>query len=160
MAQIDKYIQHLLRFEALSLMVTSNGPVVARLASGTEKASTQTVEHSLLVAAVNESAPPGAMSDLRASRPTKFLYPLDAPTVTVEVTPTPGAWKLVLIPLPAPRQVASAHVTSGNLAAVGRRPSGCPSRRAGGSRGPTSSASRCSPTRPAGRRRWGRAAPR
>ena len=138
MAQIDKYIQHLLRFEALSLMVTSNGPVVARLASGTEKASTQTVEHSLLVAAVNESAPPGAMSDLRASRPTKFLYPLDAPTVTVEVTPTPGAWKLVLIPLPAPRQ-ASAHVTSGNLAAVGRRPSGDshPIVRVGGSVGGT-----------------------
>ena len=99
MAQIDKYIQHLLRFEALSLMVTSNGPVVARLSSGAEKASTQTVEHSLLVAAVNESAPAGAMADIRASRMTRFQYPEGAPTVTVEVTPTPGAWKLVLTPL-------------------------------------------------------------
>jgi twitching motility protein PilT len=100
MAQIDKYIQHLLRFEALSLMVTSNGPVVARLSSGAEKASTQTVEHALLVAAVHESAPAAALADIRSSRMTKFQYPLDAPTVTVEVTPTPGAWKLLLTPLP------------------------------------------------------------
>jgi len=101
MAQIDKYIQHLLRFEALSLMVTSNGPVVARLASGAEKASTQTVDHALLVAAVHESAPPGALADIRASRMTKFQYPAEAPTVSVEVTPTPGAWKLLLSPLPS-----------------------------------------------------------
>jgi len=104
MAQIDKYIQHLLRFEALSLMVTSNGPVVARLASGAEKASTQTVDHALLVAAVHESAPPNAMTDIRASRMTKFQYPVEAPTVTVEVTPTPGLWKLVLTPLPGAAQ--------------------------------------------------------
>lgn len=110
MAQIDKYIQHLLRFEALSLMVTSNGPVVARLAGGAEKASTQTVEHSLLVAAVNESAPAGAMADIRASRMTKFQHPQGAPTVTVEVTPTPGAWKLVLTPLP-PDPAAAARRT-------------------------------------------------
>jgi twitching motility protein PilT len=112
MAQIDKYIQHLLRFEAQSLMVTSNGPVVARLASGAEKASTQTVEHALLVAAVNESAPAAALADIRASRMAKFQYPLDAPTVTVEVTPTPGAWKLVLSPLPgasAARRPSEVH---------------------------------------------------
>jgi len=109
MAQIDKYIQHLLRFEAQSLMVTSHGPVVARLTSGAEKASTQTVEHALLVAAVHESAPAAALADIRASRMAKFLYPLDEPTVTVEVTPTPGAWKLVLSPLPG--------------ASVARRPS-------------------------------------
>jgi len=111
MAQIDKYIQHLLRFEALSLMVTSNGPVVARLSSGAEKASTQTVDHALLVAAVHESAPPGALADIRASRMTRFQYPIGEPTVTVEVTPTPGLWKLVLTPL------------SSEAAAQARRPS-------------------------------------
>ncbi len=99
MPQIDKYVQHLLRFEALSLKVTSNGPVVATLASGAERASTQTVEHALLVAAVDEVAPLSAMADIRVSRQTRFQYPADDPRVSVEVTPTPGAWRLVLTPL-------------------------------------------------------------
>jgi twitching motility protein PilT len=133
MAQIDKYIQHLLRFEALSLMVTSNGPVVARLSSGAEKASTQTVEHALLVAAVNESAPAAAMADIRASRMAKFQYPHEHPAVTVEVTPTPGAWKLVLTPLPvvaAPRRPSEVHpaVSVPSRPPAAQRPVPSPSR--------------------------------
>jgi hypothetical protein len=59
MAQIDRYIQHMLRIDAKALVLTSNGPVLARLASGAERASTQTVEHALLVSAVQEAAPLG-----------------------------------------------------------------------------------------------------
>jgi hypothetical protein len=68
MAQIDRYIQHLLRVDAASLALTSNGPVVARLASGVEKASTQTVEHALLVAAVQEARrPPRSLTSASAA---------------------------------------------------------------------------------------------
>ncbi|MEZ4407350.1 MAG: PilT/PilU family type 4a pilus ATPase [Polyangiales bacterium] len=144
MAQLDKYIQHLLRFDARSLTITSNGPVVARLASGVDKASTQTVEHALLVAAVNESAPSSALNDIRASRPARFVYPPDGAQVMVEVTPTPGAWKVVLTPQPSARE----RTSSDRVVTVSRPPSVRPRPSAGeGERGGRSSAR---PDRPSG----------
>lgn len=120
MAQLDKYLQHLLRFEAKTLTITSNGPVVARLASGIDKASTQTVEHALLVSAVSESAPPTALNDIRASRPAKFVYPPEDPKVLVEVTPTPGAWKVILTPQTKPQRE---RTSSDRVVTVSRPPS-------------------------------------
>ena len=101
MPSIDRFVQHLLRVDAASLALSSNGPVVARLSNGVEKTSTQTVEHALLVASVQEVAPPAAQSDLRLGRPTRFVHPADAPQVTVDVQPVPGAWRVLLTPMRA-----------------------------------------------------------
>ena len=98
MASIDRFVQHLLRVDAQTLTLSSNGPVVAKLASGVEKTSTQTVDHAMLVATINEVAPPAALNDLRLSKPTRFVHPVDAPVVNIEVQPFPGAWKAVLSP--------------------------------------------------------------
>ncbi len=103
MAQIDRYIQHMLRIDARSLVLTSNGPVVARLATGAEKTSTQTVEHALLVAAVEEAAPQQNLNEIRASKPTRFAWPLERPSVFIDVVPTPGAWRVTVTPWEAPR---------------------------------------------------------
>jgi twitching motility protein PilT len=103
MAQIDRYIQHMLRIDARSLVLTSNGPVVARLASGAEKTSTQTVEHALLVAAVQEAAPQQSLNEIRASKPTRFPWPVERPTVFIDVVPTPGAWRVTVTPWEPPR---------------------------------------------------------
>jgi twitching motility protein PilT len=103
MAQIDRYIQHMLRIDAKALVLTSNGPVLARLASGAERTSTQTVEHSLLVSAVQEAAPLANLNEIRASRPTRFAWPQEAPLVFVEVVPTPGAWRVTITPWEAPQ---------------------------------------------------------
>ena len=73
MAQLDKYLQHLLRAEARMLILQSNGPVVARLPSGIEKASSQAVDHAVLVAAVQEASPAEALAELRAQRATRFV---------------------------------------------------------------------------------------
>ena len=89
MAQIDRYVQHLLRIDARALVLTSNAPALARLASGAERLSTQTVDHALLVAAVQEAAPLAQLGEIRASRPTRFAWPPGAPVVAVEVVPTP-----------------------------------------------------------------------
>ena len=98
MASIDRFVQHMLRVDAAALTLSSNGPVVARLANGVEKTSTQAVEHAMLVATVNEVAPPAALADLRLARPARFVHPVDAPVVTVDVQPFPGAWRVVLTP--------------------------------------------------------------
>ena len=103
MAQIDRYIQHMLRIDAKALVLTSNGPVLARLASGAERASTQTVEHALLVSAVQEAAPLGNLNEIRASRPTRFEWPHEAPDVFIEVVPTPGLWRVTITPWEPPR---------------------------------------------------------
>ncbi|MFO0603981.1 MAG: type IV pilus twitching motility protein PilT [Polyangiales bacterium] len=103
MAQIDRYVQHMLRIDAKALVLTSNGPVLARLASGAERASTQTVEHALLVSAVQEAAPLGNLNEIRASRPTRFAWPHDAPAVFIEVVPTPGLWRVTVTPWEPPR---------------------------------------------------------
>jgi twitching motility protein PilT len=103
MAQIDRYVQHLLRIDARALVLTSNAPALARLASGAERTSTQTVDHALLVAAVQEAAPLAQLSEIRASRPTRFAWPPGDPVVTVEVVPTPGLWRVTLSPWEGPR---------------------------------------------------------
>ncbi|MFO0645971.1 MAG: PilT/PilU family type 4a pilus ATPase [Polyangiales bacterium] len=103
MAQIDRYIQHMLRIDARALVLTSNGPVLARLASGAEKSSTQTVEHALLVAAVQEAAPQQNLNEIRSSKPTRFAWPVESPTVFIDVVPTPGAWRVTITPWEPPR---------------------------------------------------------
>jgi len=110
MAQLDKYLQHLLRAEARSLLLQSNGPVVARLPSGIEKASSQVVDHAVLVAAVQEASPAEALAEIRASRPTRFVYPPDAPMVIIEVTPTPGAWRVQMSPLAVSSSIPAVRV--------------------------------------------------
>jgi len=112
MAQIDRYIQHMLRIDAKALVLTSNGPVLARLASGAERASTQTVEHALLVSAVQEAAPLGNLNEIRASRPTRFEWPHEAPAVFIEVVPTPGLWRVTITPWEPPRVSEAPPVVS------------------------------------------------
>ncbi len=121
MAQIDRYIQHMLRIDAKSLVLTSNGPVVARLASGVEKSSTQTVEHQLLVAAVQEAAPQQNLNEIRASKPTRFSWPVENPLVFIEVVPTPGAWRVTVTPWEPPRVSDSPPTMARLTSAPGER---------------------------------------
>ncbi len=98
MKAIDRYVQHLLRMDAAALILQSNATVTARMANGSEKTSAQIVEHAHLVAAVQEIAPPDALTLLRSSRPARFRYPVDAPTIAIDVVPTPGAWRVLIVP--------------------------------------------------------------
>jgi twitching motility protein PilT len=123
MAQIERYIQHMLRIDARALSLTSNGPVVARLASGAEKSSTQTVEHAILVAAVQEAAPQQNLNEIRASKPTRFAWPSDAPSVFIEVVPTPGSWRVTITPWEPPRISESPPSVSRISTAPNDRPS-------------------------------------
>ncbi len=120
MAQLDKYLQHLLRAEARSLLLQSNGPVVARLPSGIEKASSQVVDHAMLVAVVQEASPAEALAEIRASRPTRFVYPADDPKVVIEVTPTPGAWRVQMTPLPVSSPIPAVRVPGASTPQPGR----------------------------------------
>jgi twitching motility protein PilT len=121
MAQIDRYIQHMLRIDARSLVLTSNGPVIARLATGAEKSSTQTVEHALLVAAVQEAAPSPNLNEIRASKPTRFAWPIEHPTVFIDVVPTPGAWRVTVTPWEPPHVSDSPPAMSRLTSAPGDR---------------------------------------
>jgi twitching motility protein PilT len=95
--RLSVYVQHLLRYEAQSLILASGAPVTARFAGG-DRASNTPIDHGQLVSIVQEAAPPEALADLRLGRPARFAYDEAGQSVTVDVTPTPGAWQVVIVP--------------------------------------------------------------
>ncbi len=97
MKRLAVYVQHLTKYEAQSLVITSGAPVTARFASG-DRASNQPIEHAQIVAMVQEAAPPEVLGDLRAGRPTRFEFDETGTPVTVEVTPNGNVWKLTIAP--------------------------------------------------------------
>jgi twitching motility protein PilT len=101
MKRLSIYVQHLIRYDAQALVLSSGAPVVARFAGG-DRASNQSIEHTQLVGVVQEAAPPEAIAELRAGRAARFTYDETGDAVTVEVTPTPGNWKVVIAPKRAP----------------------------------------------------------
>lgn len=110
MKRLSVYVQHLLRYEAQSLVLASGAPVTARFAQG-DRSSNTPIEHAQLVSIVQEAAPPEAISELRLGRATRFEFDEGGSTVTVEVVPNPGAWLVTITPggtgASAPAPVAS-----------------------------------------------------
>jgi len=106
--RLSVYVQHLLRYEAQSLVLASGAPVTARFATG-DRASNTPIDHAQLVSIVQEAAPPEALADLRVGRPSRFSFDETGQLVTVDVVPTPGAWQVTIMPGgSAPAPVAAA----------------------------------------------------
>jgi twitching motility protein PilT len=95
--RLSVYVQHLLRYEAQSLVLASGAPVTARFATG-DRASNTPIDHAQLVSIVQEAAPPEAIAELRSGRPTRFVFDEGGQAVTVDVVPTPGAWQVTIYP--------------------------------------------------------------
>ncbi len=102
MRQIDKLVGHLIRFAGEALVVGSGAPVTVQTASG-EKVSNQVLDHASITAMVSEVAPPGCLQELRLGKTTRFNYGSTAMnSVTVEVMPSQGTWRVTLIPGASP----------------------------------------------------------
>ncbi|MFO0557434.1 MAG: type IV pilus twitching motility protein PilT [Polyangiales bacterium] len=97
MKRLSVYVQHLLRYEAQSLVLASGAPVTARFAQG-DRASNTPIDHAQLVSIVQEAAPPEAIAELRVGRPTRFVFDEGGSAVTVDVVPNPGAWQVTITP--------------------------------------------------------------
>jgi twitching motility protein PilT len=97
MKQIDKLVGHLMRFQAESLVAISNAPVVVRVA-GSERTSNQTLDHTAVIAMVQEVASAQHFADLRGGRSARFVYESPQGPVTVEVVPGASTWRLALAP--------------------------------------------------------------
>lgn len=97
MKRLSVYVQHLLRYEAQSLVLASGAPVTARFATG-DRASNTPIDHAQLVSIVQEAAPPEAIAELRLGRAARFVFDEGGQAVTVDVVPTPGAWQVTIYP--------------------------------------------------------------
>ncbi len=124
MKQIDKLVGHLMRFQAESLVAVSNAPVVVRV-GGSERTSNQTLDHATVMAMVQEVAAPQNFSEVRAGRPTRFVYDSPQGPVTVEVVPSASSWRLAIAPGTQTATVRIGRgISSSGVAKVGSAPPG------------------------------------
>ena len=102
MRQIDKLVGHLIRFAGEALVVVSGAPVTVQTTAG-EKTSNQVLDHANVTSMITEVAPPGCLQELRSGKITRFIYGSTAMnSVTVEVAPAQGTWKVTFIPGASP----------------------------------------------------------
>jgi twitching motility protein PilT len=102
MRQIDKLVGHLIRFAGEALVVVSGAPVTVQTTGG-EKTSNQVLDHANVTSMITEVAPPGCLQELRSGKITRFIYGSTAMnSVTVEVAPAQGTWKVTFIPGASP----------------------------------------------------------
>ena len=98
MRQIDKLVGHLIRFAGDALVVASGAPVSVQTTAG-EKTSNQVLDHASVTSMITEVAPPGCIQDLRVGKSTRFIYGSTAMnSVTVEVAPSLGSWRVTFSP--------------------------------------------------------------
>ncbi len=85
MFRVDFYVQHLLKQGAQEVVLLSGAPVKFRFAEG-DKQSSQSIDHAQVTLAVQETAPPSALDDLRRIK--RAIYPHvteSGAQVTVEI---------------------------------------------------------------------------
>ncbi len=111
MKRLAVYVQHLTKYSGEALTLSSGAPVSVRFPTG-ERASTQSVDHSQIVAMVQEAAPPDALADVRAGRATRFEFDEAGAPVFVDVTPSGNTWRVVITPRSGPGAVDAGAVTA------------------------------------------------
>ena len=113
MRHIDKLVGHLIRFAGDALVVASDAAVSVQTTAG-EKTSNQVLDHASVTSMITEVAPSGCIQDLRVGKTTRFIYGSTAMnSVTVEVTPSLGSWKVTLRPGATPGLPRSAVFPEG-----------------------------------------------
>ena len=113
MRQIDKLVGHLIRFAGDALVVASGAPVSVQTTAG-EKTSNQVLDHASVTSMITEVAPPGCLQELRVGKSTRFIYGSTAMnSVTVEVAPSQGSWKVTFVPGATPGLPRSAVLPEG-----------------------------------------------
>jgi twitching motility protein PilT len=113
MRQIDKLVGHLIRFAGEALVVVSGAPVSVITTAG-EKTSNQVLDHATVTSMISEVAPPGCLQDLRSGKSVRFIYgSTTMNSVTVEVTPAQGSWRVKFVPGASPGLPRSAVLPEG-----------------------------------------------
>jgi twitching motility protein PilT len=110
MLRIDFYVQHLLKHKANGVRLVSDLPVTFHFDAG-DRQSSKPIEHDLLVAMVEEAAPPAALQELRAQGRCAFAHDSEAGMrVQIEVRAAgASSWALLLSPA-KPARTAPADV--------------------------------------------------
>jgi twitching motility protein PilT len=96
-ARVDLYLSSLVRFNASSMVLSSEANVCLRFPTG-ERFANQTTSHPDLIALVEQIAPPGAASEIRGGSRSSFPYTSEGRSYTITVEPRPGKWRVVLEP--------------------------------------------------------------
>lgn len=124
MARIDAYLRSIERFGAAGAILTSGQAITLRFPQG-DRHATQVTPHDQLVALVREVAPPAALDQIDKNRPAKFDVDSGGTRYSLEVTPKPGVWQVVIAaatsgaPAPQPTTSPSARPTARPAAAAG-----------------------------------------
>jgi len=95
MAKIDAYLRSIERFGAAGAILTSGQAITLRLPQG-DRNATQVTPHDQLVALVREVAPPAALDQIDKNRPAKFDIESGGTRYSLDVTPKPGVWQVVI----------------------------------------------------------------
>jgi twitching motility protein PilT len=126
-ARVDLYLASLVRFNASSMVLSSEANVCLRFPTG-ERFANQTTSHADLMALVEQIAPAGPASEIKAGSRASFPYQCEGRHYTVTVEPRPGKWRVVLEPsqAPAPAPVVAPAPRAIEMPAVERRKSAAP----------------------------------
>jgi len=122
MAKIDPYLRSIEKFGAAGAVLTSGQPITLKFPAG-DRNATQVVAHDQLVQMIREIAPPQALDQVDAGRPTRFDYESNGMRYTVTVQPKPGVWQVVIegasAQAPAPTPVRRAQSAPTAIADTG-----------------------------------------
>jgi twitching motility protein PilT len=95
MAKIDAYLRSIERFGAAGAILTSGQAITLRFPQG-DRHATQVTPHDQLVGIVREIAPPAALDAIDKNRPAKFEFDSGGTRYSLDVTPKPGSWQVVI----------------------------------------------------------------
>ena len=95
MAKIDAYLRSIERFGAAGAILTSGQAITLRFPQG-DRHATQVTPHDQLVGLVREIAPAAALDAIDKSRPAKFEFDSGGTRYSLDVTPKPGSWQVVI----------------------------------------------------------------
>jgi twitching motility protein PilT len=95
MAKIDAYLRSIERFGAAGAILTSGQAITLRFPQG-DRHATQVTPHDQLVVIVREIAPPAALDAIDKNRPAKFDFDSGGTRYSLDVTPKPGSWQVVI----------------------------------------------------------------
>lgn len=121
MAKIDPYLRSIEKFGAAGAVLTSGQPITLKFPAG-DRNATQVVGHDQLVQMVREIAPPQALDQIDAGRPSRFDYESNGVRYSVTVQTKPGVWQVVIdaaapaAPAPVRRAQSAPTVEAGELA--------------------------------------------
>ncbi len=95
MAKIDVYLRSIERFGAAGAILTSGQAITLRFPQG-DRNATQVTPHDQLVGLVREIAPPAALDQIDKNRPARFDFDSGGTRYSLDVTPKPNAWQVII----------------------------------------------------------------